>query len=125
MILNIIIKSISLEKNTFIKVQKVNNATLQKTYEGIIRKLDGDVQDAEKTISHKASLIDKAISDKYEQEGATQEQIDKFVAKQERELVKFTVEQQELIDKKILDIQNNEQTLIKLQEIQQRKQNKK
>lgn len=111
--------------NTFIKVQKVDNATLQKTYEGIIRKLDGDVQDAGKTISHKASLVDRAISDKYQQEGVTQEQIDKFVAKQERELIKFTVEQQEEIDKKIIDIQNTEQTLIKLQEIQQRKQNKK
>lgn len=111
--------------NTFIKVQKVDNATLQKTYEGIIRKLDGDVSDAGKTISHKASMVDKAIGDKYEQEGVTQEQIDAFVAKQERSLIKFTAEQQEEIDKKIIEMQRVEQKIIKLQEIAQRKQNKK
>jgi hypothetical protein len=111
--------------NTVIKVQKVNNATLQKTYEGVLRKLDGDVQDVSKTISHKASMMDRAISDKYEQEGVTQEQIDAFVAKQERGLIKFTVEQQAEIEKKITEIENAEQKIIKLQQIEQRKQNKK
>jgi predicted transcriptional regulator len=111
--------------NTVIKVQKVNNATLQKTYEGVLRKLDGDVQDVSKTISHKASMMDRAISDKYEQEGVTQEQIDAFVAKQERGLIKFTVEQQAEIEKKITEIENAEQKIIKLQQIALRKQNKK
>ena len=111
--------------NTVIKVQKVDNATLQKTYEGVLRKLDGDVQDVSKTISHKASMMDRAISDKYEQEGVTQEQIDAFVAKQERGLIKFTVEQQAEIEKKITDIENAEQKIMKLQQIALRKQNKK
>ena len=111
--------------NTVIKVQKVDNATLQKTYEGVLRKLDGDVQDVSKTISHKASMMDRAISDKYEQEDVTQEQIDAFVAKQERGLIKFTVEQQAEIEKKITDIENAEQKIMKLQQIALRKQNKK
>jgi predicted GNAT family N-acyltransferase len=111
--------------NTVIKVQKVDNATLQRTYEGILRKLDGDVQNISKTISYQENQTGLNIAKKYEQEGVTQEQIDKYVADQERRLVKFTEEQSAEIDKKILDIQNNEQTLIKLQEIQQRKQNKK
>lgn len=111
--------------NTVIKVQKVDNATLQKTYEGVLRKLDGDVQNIEKTVSYKASIMDVNISKKYEQEGVTQSQIDKYVAEQERMLVSFTEEQQAEIDKKYIDLEKNEQTLMKLQQIAQRKQNKK
>lgn len=107
--------------NAVIKVQKVDNESLQKTHESILRRLDTEYSDAAKTISHKADLIYKDISDKYEQEGISKEALEKFTAKKEAELGKFTEEQQSLMDKKVVEMQRIEQKIIKLQEIAKRK----
>jgi hypothetical protein len=107
--------------NTVIKVQTVNNETLQRTYEGSMRRLDSEIGSIEKTISAKSNKMYEDIDKKASQEGISPERLDKYIADKEKELVEFTNEQQERIDKKILDIEKTQGTIGKLYEIQQRK----
>jgi hypothetical protein len=107
--------------NTVIKVQKVDNESLQKSHESMLRRLDTEYSDAGKTISHKADMIYRDIAEKSEQEGISKEALDKFTAKKENEFGKFVEEQQALMDKKIVEMEQVQEKITKLQEIAQRK----
>lgn len=107
--------------NTVIKVQTVNNETLQRTYEGSVRRLDSEISNIEKTISAKSNKVYEDIDKKASQEGVTAERLDKYIADKERELLNFTNEQMENIDKKVLEQEKVQGTLGRLYEINQRK----
>jgi hypothetical protein len=107
--------------NTVIKVQTVNNETLQRTYEGSVRRLDSEISNIEKTISAKSNKVYEDIDKKASQEGVTAERLDKYIADKERELLNFTNEQMESIDKKVLEQEKVQGTLGRLYEINQRK----
>ncbi len=107
--------------NTVIKVQTVNNETLQRTYEGAIRKVDRDIDNIGKTISHRATIKAENIDKEASKEGMTDERLQKFIAKEERDFMKFYEEQQKEADKKIMERERVEGVLGKLQEIKDRK----
>ncbi len=107
--------------NTVIKVQTVNNETLQKSYEGALRKLDRDIDNIGKTISHKANEKAENISEEASKEGMTDARLEKYIANQERIFMKFYEEQQKEGDKKIMELQRVQGVLGKLQEIKDRK----
>lgn len=107
--------------NTVIKVQTVNNETLQRTYEGAIRKVDRDIDNIGKTISHRATIKAKNIDKEASKEGMTDERLQKFIAKEERDFMKFYEEQQKEGDKKIMELERVQGVLGKLQEIKDRK----
>jgi hypothetical protein len=107
--------------NTVIKVQTVNNETLQRSYEGALRKLDRDIDNIGKTISHKANEKAENISEEASKEGMTDARLEKYIANQERIFMKFYEEQQKEGDKKIMELQRVQGVLGKLQEIKDRK----
>ena len=108
--------------NTVIKVQKVDNESLQRTYEGALRKLDRDVDNAAKTISYRRNEINKAIDNKYAEGNSTQEQIDKFIEKEDKRFLDFQAEQLDFIEKQRIEMERVIGVRNRLIEIQQRKQ---
>lgn len=110
--------------NTFIKVQSVDNESLQRTYIGALRKLDRDVDNISKTISHNRKMMNDGIADKASQEGITNERLQEYIKNAEAKFLNFRDEQYREYDMKRQEMEKVQLTIGKLQEIKQR-QNKK